>query len=242
MSDKPISVMISSTARDLPMHRDQARLGCQRSGIHPDQMMENGTATDADAVQLSLELVEQADVYICILALRYGTVPPGQDISITEMEYNRAVELNKPRLVFFIHEDHDVKAKDMETGPGAAKLQALKDRIGTDRVAAFFKSPEDLRGHVHEALTAWQRRKAEDAGENSTDVAAKKITRALSIPKPPDKFIAHPYTLLQSRDLIGRQSEQNLLTQWVTHPQMARTPIFNLVAIGGMGKSALAWK
>ena len=42
--------------------------------------------------------------------------------------------------------------EDVETGPGAEKLKALKDRIGEARVAAFFKSPEDLRAHVVEAL------------------------------------------------------------------------------------------
>jgi hypothetical protein len=68
------------------------------------------------------------------------------------MEYNRAVQLKKACLVFLIHEDDPVVGKDFETGPGAAKLQALKDCIGEARVAAFFKSAEDLRSHVVEAL------------------------------------------------------------------------------------------
>ena len=50
-------------------------------------------------------MVEQADVYVGIFAYRYGYVPDGHDISITEMEYNRASDLGKPRLIFFIHED-----------------------------------------------------------------------------------------------------------------------------------------
>jgi hypothetical protein len=70
------------------------------------------------------------------------------------MEYNRAVTLKKPRLIFFNHDDHEFKSKDFETGPGAAKLQSLKDRIGKDRVAALFKSADDLRGHVFAALTS----------------------------------------------------------------------------------------
>jgi hypothetical protein len=69
------------------------------------------------------------------------------------MEYVRAAEWDKPRLIFFIHEDHPVSGKDVEKGSGAAKLEALKERIGNARVAAFFRSPEDLRVHVVEALT-----------------------------------------------------------------------------------------
>jgi hypothetical protein len=154
MSKRP-TVMISSTARDLPAHRDQVRLGCERAGFASDQMMENLTALDANAVEVSLKMVEEADLYLGIFAYRYGYVPDGADISITEMEYNRAVELKKPRLIFFIHEDHPVTVKDFETGEGASRLKSLKDRMGKERVAAFFKSPEDLRGHVGEALVKW---------------------------------------------------------------------------------------
>jgi Domain of unknown function (DUF4062) len=147
-------VMISSTALDLPKHREQARLACEQAGFAPHDMMEHLPARNADAIEASLQMVEHADVYVGIFAQRYGYVPDGHEISITEMEYNRAVTLKKPRLTFFNHEDHEFKSKDFETGPGAAKLQSLKARIGKDRVAAFFKSADDLRGHVFAALTS----------------------------------------------------------------------------------------
>jgi hypothetical protein len=113
--------MISSTARDLPEHREQARLACERAGFAPHDMMEHLTARDADAIEASLQLVESADVYLGIFAQRYGYVPTGHDISVTEMEYNRAVELGKPRLIFFSHDDHLFKTKDFETGSGASR-------------------------------------------------------------------------------------------------------------------------
>ncbi len=147
-------VMISSTARDLPVHREQVRLACERAGFEPREMMEHLPALDSNAVDISLRMVDAAEVYIGILAFRYGSVPEGAEISITEMEYNRAVEQGKPRMIFLMHDDHPIRPRDMETGPGAVKLAALKARIGQERVAAFFKSPEDLRSHVVEALTA----------------------------------------------------------------------------------------
>src|SRR6185369_17182280 len=64
------------------------------------------------------------------------------------------------------------------------------------------------------------------------------------IPPLPQPYIAHPYTLLQTKDLVGRQAELNLLTDWVVNQSSevhsARVLVF--VAIGGMGKSALTWK
>ena len=205
--------------------------------------MENLTALDSNAVDISLRLVEEADVYIGIFAYRYGYVPDDSDISITEMEYDRAVELDKPRLIFFIHEEHSVTGKDVETVDGAAKLEALKERIGKDRVAAFFKSPEDLRGHVVEALGEF-RKNLEGNEPDDPKATVAKFHRQTTIPAPPAPYIAHPYTLLQVRDLVGRQAELNSMTDWVANPTSKAfgSRIFCFVAIGGMGKSALTWK
>ncbi len=237
-------VMISSTALDLPEHRQGLRDACERAAFEP-HMMEKLPALDADAIEASLQMVDEADVYVGVFAYRYGYVPKGHDISITEMEYNRAVELKKPRLIFFIDEAHPITGKDVETGDGATKLQALKDRIGQQRVATFFKSPGDLKGDVVAALTTLGK-KLDTASASGDAVASTvaKLHRKTSIPAPPESYIAHPYTLLQSRDLVGRQNELNALTDWITKPgsRAFDARIFCFVAIGGMGKSALSWK
>src|SRR5262249_979090 len=139
-----LNVMISSTAKDLPEHRKQVIEACQRVGMFP-LTMEHLPADPADAVAVSVEMVDDADVYIRIFGHPYWDVPKGADISVTEMEYNRASERNIPCLIFFIHDDHAVHDADPEIGPAAEKLRALKDRIGVTHVVAFFKSPEDLR-------------------------------------------------------------------------------------------------
>jgi formylglycine-generating enzyme required for sulfatase activity len=144
--------MISSTARDLPEHRKQVMAACLAQDMFPE-MMEHLPATDADAVTESLHMVDEADVYLGVFAWRYGYVPRGYDISITEMEYNRAVERGIPRLLFLMHDEHPVKAADVEKGPGAAKLEALKQRMMVERVANFFKSPDDLRAQVINCLS-----------------------------------------------------------------------------------------
>ena len=237
-------VMISSTALDLPEHRQGLRDACERAGFEP-HMMEKLPALDADAIEASLQMVDEADVYVGVFAYRYGYVPGGHDISITEMEYDRAVELEKPRLIFFIDEAHPITGKDVETGPGAIKLQTLKNRIGKQRVATFFKSPGDLKGDVVAALTTLGKKlDTAAAGGNPVASTVTKLHRKSSIPAPPEPYIAHPYTLLQLRDLVGRQSELNALTDWIAKPSSPAfdARIFCFVAIGGMGKSALTWK
>jgi hypothetical protein len=120
-------VMISSTALDLPEHRDLVKDACLRRGMLP-VMMEHLPAADADAIAESLRMVNEVDIYLGIFAYRYGYIPKGHNISVTEMEYNRAVERGIPRLIFLMHEDHPLKAADVETGKGVTKLQALKKR------------------------------------------------------------------------------------------------------------------
>ena len=96
--------MISSTARDLPEHREEVRDACLQQKMFPI-MMEHLPASDADAIAASLELVDEADIYALLLAHRYGYMPKEnnpQQISITEMEYNRAVERGIRRVVFIV--------------------------------------------------------------------------------------------------------------------------------------------
>src|SRR5919108_6095848 len=101
MADHAIDVMISSTARDLPEHREEVRDACLRQGMFP-VMMEHLPASDAEAIAASLAMVDQAEIYLGIFAHRYGYIPKGYDISITEMEYNRAIQRGTSRLIFII--------------------------------------------------------------------------------------------------------------------------------------------
>src|SRR5437870_12697151 len=99
-----LTVMISSTLRDLPTHRKEVMDACLRQDMFP-KMMEHLPASDAEAISVSLKLVDEANIYLGVFAHRYGYVPKTnnpQQISITEMEYNRAVERRIPRLIFLM--------------------------------------------------------------------------------------------------------------------------------------------
>ncbi len=235
-------VMISSTARDLPEHRKEVMDACLREGMFPE-MMEHLPASDADAIRISLEMVDRADIYLGIFAHRYGYVPKEKNpkqISITEMEYDRAGQRGIPRLVFIMDRSHLITAADMdedtkdpiEIAQRKVKLEELEKRAAQDQVPNFFKSPVDLRGQVIHALSEYR----------VADIT--QFHYVSDIPAPPEAYIAHPYTLLQTHRLIGRQDELNLLTNWVTKRQeeIYWTRILSVVAIGGMGKSALTWK
>jgi hypothetical protein len=107
-------------------------------------MMEHLPTTSDDAIKASLKMVDEADLYLGIFAYRYGYIPEGHKLSITEMEYNQAVKRKIPCLIFIMHDDHPIKGSEIEKGARAVKIEALKKRIGKAQVVNFFKSPEEL--------------------------------------------------------------------------------------------------
>src|SRR5215472_4639569 len=149
------TVAISSTLLDLAKHRAQVMSACLQQNLFP-KMMEHLPASDANAISVSMRLVDDADLYIGVIGFRYGYVPRGHKISITEMEYERAGERGIPRLMFLMSPDHLLCAADVETGSGADRLHTFRERIRKDRVIATFTSPEDLRANLVQALSEFR--------------------------------------------------------------------------------------
>ena len=226
-----LNVMVSSTIVDLPEHRQEILKACLRQGMFP-LMMEHEPASYADPIAFSLDLVNRADIYVGIYGNRYGFIPVGQKLSLTEMEYNRAIKRGIPRLIFMMDKDHPIKIVDVDTGEPAVKLKAFKDSVEAENFVNFFRSPSDLRAEAVNSLSY----------HRQSDPSVFHFVS--EIPAPPEPYIAHPYTLLQSKGLIGRSNELNLLTDWVSKSgtEVYQNRLLHIIAMGGMGKSALTWK
>lgn len=210
------TVFISSTSIDLPEHRKKVTAAILELDLFPDGM-ERWPAADENPLDFCLGKVDQADIFIGIYAHRYGWVPPGQDRSITELEYDRAVERRIPRYLFLMGQKHAVLAKDVETGDGAAKLKAFKARIQSERVRQTFDNADQLRAEVHRVLTG-----PRDVPDTSTP----KIDLQ-HLPKGAPHF-------------LGREDELDWLdAAWGTADQPGRAEIVQLIAAGGTGKTAL---
>ncbi|MDT5060746.1 MAG: hypothetical protein QOH63_1205 [Acidobacteriota bacterium] len=232
MANNP-KVIISSTARDLPEYRDTAIHVCHRLSMIPLAMEEFGPDT-RQAAELCRQKVDEADVFLAIIAHRYGDRPDGSDISYTEIEYNHAIESGKPVLIFMVDDNEPWLPKMMDQGEAREKLEAFKAKLRRKHVVRPFKTVGQFKEDLFLYLPEWREKRS----------PAEVLHNISEIPASPEPYIAHPYTLLQSHGLIGRQDELNLLTDWVAKPdaEVYRARILNIVAIGGMGKSALTWK
>jgi tetratricopeptide (TPR) repeat protein len=264
MKPRRLDVMLSSTSRDLPEHRARAEDAANRAGFYVVKM-ENLTALPQgnDAISVSMEMVEEAEVYLGIFGLRYGYRPNDprnpNDISITEMEYRRAKELGMPILVFIMHDEHPApdttgmnakKAKEItdafyERDPrGEEKLDLLKREMMSNHIVAFFESPEDLGTKVLQSLSTPSVREAagEYAKKREAEQAAGQRQAAApkaTIPFPPTLYAYPPYSG-QNALFVGRRDELEMLTKWAKVE--SQQPMLVLEAIGGMGKSAVTWK
>ena len=144
MRTTPKKVFISSTAIDLPEYRKAAIHACQRLGFVP-LCMEEFPPDPRDAVSVCLEHVGEANAYLGIYAYRYGFVPDGSEISLTEMEYQRALERGLPVLIFVVDPDFPWLPSQIEKGLGAERLEKFKIEIGRRHVFRKFREVHGFR-------------------------------------------------------------------------------------------------
>lgn len=94
-----LSVFVSSTTVDLGEIRRDVVAATQRLGLAVTSMESFG-ADSAAPETVSVQRVREADVLVGLLGLRYGWVPPGGTMSVTEMEYTEAVAAGKIVLMY----------------------------------------------------------------------------------------------------------------------------------------------
>jgi hypothetical protein len=56
--------------------------------------------------------------------------------------------LGLPSLIYILNENQPIPPKDVETGIGAEKLEALKDQLKKRHTVGFFTTPEDLQARI----------------------------------------------------------------------------------------------
>jgi formylglycine-generating enzyme required for sulfatase activity len=159
-------VMVSSTFTDLEVHRAALINIIDGAGFKSVVMEHDSAKSDVDVIGSSLRMVSNAAVYIGIIAKKLGQIPkcstrnPG-NVSITELEFNEAVRLGRPILLFLMGAGHLVLESEIETKQGnRKKLNAFRERakkMGPDsevhRVYAEFNSLDEFKEKAAKALS-----------------------------------------------------------------------------------------
>jgi hypothetical protein len=220
-----MKVYLSSTLNDLSAERQAVKEALGGECI----VKESYIADERSVRESCLADVAECDLYIGIVGRRYGFIPPGESLSITELEYKHARQCNLPTLVF-IKDDAVITLplSDAGTGEHDPKLiDAFRQLIsnGSDNAprGAFFKTSEELKYKVEKARNKYFERHG----------------------KPPPKPIeGRPYPGLraflptESDRFFGRDMEKEALFERL----LAHNERF-LAVIGpsGSGKSSLVY-
>ena len=142
-------VYISSTYRDLVPYREAAARAARAFECRTIAM-EDYVATDERPLDKCRDDVHRSDIYIGIIARRYGYRPPGESKSITQLEYEAAHD--KTRLIFFLDDDVRWDRAHTDRGPDAKALARFKDEVQREHLGKPFTNPDNLEARVSQAL------------------------------------------------------------------------------------------
>jgi hypothetical protein len=154
-----MKVYISSSFTDLREHRRAAAQALRRMG-HDVIGMEEYVAESMTPLARSVADVRSADVYVVIVAWRYGYVPVDtasnpQKRSITELEYEAAEgPPEKPILAFLLDPaaPWPATAIDALSETGGAAIHNFRARLGGSHLAGIFTTPDNLATQVAAAI------------------------------------------------------------------------------------------
>ncbi|MBL4571868.1 MAG: DUF4062 domain-containing protein [Gammaproteobacteria bacterium] len=153
---KKLQVFISSTYHDLPEERQAAVRAVLKAG-HIPAGMELFTAGDKSQMETINRWIAESDVYMLILGGRYGSLEPTTGVSYTELEYDYAVEQEKPLFAIVIEEDA-LEGKIKEQGSSILEkenpkqLKMFREKV-LSNISSFFVDSKDIKLCIYESLS-----------------------------------------------------------------------------------------
>jgi hypothetical protein len=136
----PFNVFVCSTFDDLEQERE-AVLDAIRRVQSRHNAMEFFGARPGRPIEVCLDEVRKSDPFVVIVGLKYGSLPPGMEISYSQAEYVESVRLGKPCLVYLRDEEIPILAKFVEQDPDKIKLlKTWKDALNANHTVAKFES------------------------------------------------------------------------------------------------------
>jgi tetratricopeptide (TPR) repeat protein len=212
-------VFISSTVQDLQAFREKVRSAIAYLGQFAVDMADFG-ARDDDAKHVSLDELRKSDIYIGIIAWRYGSIPKGETRSVTHLEYEEAKRLNIPRFLFLAHPETINQDRSTDLFPAELRdtdhkgsILEFRAEIERERVVDYFTTPDELAREVTSALSSYL-------------LAHPDQPTPQSLPPRSPSFVDRTQELQTIIDTLQQAQSQGLSAI--------------IVGMGGVGKSALA--
>jgi len=192
-------VYVSSTFKDLIEHRSAVKTTLERAQFDVE-CMEKYPAFDERPVDKCLADVADCDYYVLVLAWRYGYQPKDDNpkkLSITHLEYQQALKLGKPCLVFLLEPEHPWPPTKLDANALSprSKIGKFRQTVETDRGRRCFTTPDNLAATVVEALRAHEQKYLSGAERDQAQVR--------------ENYLEWLRDTCQSVDLLGLDIKEN---------------------------------
>ncbi len=153
---RKLQIFVSSTYEDLISER-QAAVGAILKSGHIPAGMELFTSGDKSQMDTIRKWIDESDVYMLILGGKYGSLESTSGVSYIELEYDYALEQEKPLFAVVINEDAlEKKVKEHGTSmmekENPKQLQMFREKV-LSNISSFFEDFKDIKLCVHESLS-----------------------------------------------------------------------------------------
>jgi len=227
---------ISSTYQDLKKHREAVYKSLAKYGLQI-LAMEDYVSSSSRPLAKCLEDVRDSDIYIGIVAWRYGFIPDKENpnsLSITELEYREAQKKGISCLLFILHEDSPWLPKmiDPVLEDKKNRITVFREHLQNEHIVSFFSSAEELASLVGAAVYKLINEK-NNISKASTEISNDEFLEASLLTK-------HNLPSRNPIDLIGRDKELELITNYLMPFPNSFYTLISIEGFAGTGKTTLA--
>ncbi|MBN1637450.1 MAG: DUF4062 domain-containing protein [Ignavibacteriales bacterium] len=149
-------VFISSTWDDLQEERKVLEKALDRVLIAEKICMEHFGSKPDTPYELCMKKIENAEILIGIYAHRYGSIPSGYSKSMIELEYQKAIKLKIPALIYIADPNTPILYDSIESVPQKKKqLTEFKHYLLNNHTISYFSNPHQLAWMVVVDLMNW---------------------------------------------------------------------------------------
>lgn len=152
MMERRFDVFVSSTYEDLKDERKevtQAILECDCMPVG----MEMFPASNLEQWKFIKKVINKSDIYLVIIAGKYGSEDENEKGSYTEREFEYALKQGKPVLAFLVDDIGKLERNKTEAeNDKMERLMKFREKVKTGRLVKFYTNKDDLKAKVMGSL------------------------------------------------------------------------------------------
>jgi hypothetical protein len=161
---------LSSTFTDLADYRKTVQNAIRQLGAVGVSMEHFGARDERPADECVRLVRQESDLFVGIYAHRYGYVPDGAEVSISELEYKAASDVSLPRFIYVVDEDQPWLPAHIDSGTSRERLLAFKAALLKRHICQKFGGHDQLATKV-----------VSDVGRHTAMQAATKVEPGIPV-------------------------------------------------------------